>query len=78
VRYGRIRVVTPRFVAAAHRSGLPVHVWTVDDPAEMEALLDAGVDGLMSDRPSRLRDVFESRGLRLAGETTTLVRVDSG
>jgi glycerophosphoryl diester phosphodiesterase len=40
-------------------------VWTIDDPAEMVRLLDLGVDGIMTDRPRVLRDVFAERGLRL-------------
>jgi glycerophosphoryl diester phosphodiesterase len=57
-----VPVVTPGFVRAARRAGVPVVVWTIDDEAEMHRLLDLGVDGLMTDRPSRLRAVLEARG----------------
>jgi glycerophosphoryl diester phosphodiesterase len=62
-RQGPIPIVTARFIRAAHRTGLPVHVWTVNDEATMHALLDLGVDGVMTDRPRLLRDVFARRGL---------------
>jgi glycerophosphoryl diester phosphodiesterase len=65
LRIGRAPVVTRRFVRAAHRAGLPVHVWTIDDEATMDALLDLGVDGIMTDRPRVLADVFARRRLRL-------------
>lgn len=57
----RVTVVTERFVRAAHRRGVDVHVWTIDDPAEMHRLLDLGVDGIMTDRPEVLRDVLIER-----------------
>jgi glycerophosphoryl diester phosphodiesterase len=61
-RWGPLRL-DRRFVKAAHHAGLPVHVWTVDDQAEMESLLDLGVDGIMTDRPRALKAVFQARGL---------------
>jgi glycerophosphoryl diester phosphodiesterase len=65
IRVGRIRIVTPGFVRAAHRAGLPVHVWTVNDPAAMREMLELGVDGVMTDRPRVLRDVLAERGVSL-------------
>jgi glycerophosphoryl diester phosphodiesterase len=62
-RWGAVAVVDPRFVAAAHRRGLAVHVWTIDDEAEMIRLLDLGVDGIMTDRPTLLRAVLRRRGV---------------
>jgi glycerophosphoryl diester phosphodiesterase len=48
---GGTRVVSPRFVQLAHKSGVAVHVWTVDEPKDIRRLLDWGVDGIISDRP---------------------------
>lgn len=50
-------------VEVAHAHGIVVHVWTIDDADEMRTLLDAGVDGIMTDRPAVLRHVFEERGI---------------
>jgi glycerophosphoryl diester phosphodiesterase len=50
-RSGPTRVVTPRFIADAHRAGLGVQVWTVNDPARARRLLDCGVDAIITDRP---------------------------
>ncbi len=62
VRQGPIPIVDRRFVDGAHRRGLPVHVWTVDEATEMDRLLDLGVDGIMTDRPSLLKEVMVRRG----------------
>jgi len=50
-RAGRLRVVSPSLVRAAHRAGLAFHVWTVNERPDMWRLLDWQVDGLISDRP---------------------------
>ena len=58
-----IPVVDAAFLRAAHARGMPVQVWTVNDDAEMQRLLDLGADGIMSDRVTALKGVFERRGL---------------
>ena len=59
---GKLLVVDARFVEAAHASGRHVHVWTIDEPQEIEQLLDLGVDGVFTDRPEVLREVLLARG----------------
>lgn len=61
-RARRLTVTTPGFVRRAHAAGHQVHVWTIDDPAEMATLLDRGVDGLFTDRTDVLKDVLLGRG----------------
>lgn len=63
VKEGPLTIVNQRFIDRAHHAGLHVHVWTIDDAAEMGRLLDLGVDGIMTDRPVVLRQVLESRGV---------------
>ena len=62
---GRTTVVSPRFVADAHRAGLGVQVWTVDDEEVARRMLEWGVDGLITDRPDLivpLRDRVQNLG----------------
>jgi glycerophosphoryl diester phosphodiesterase len=62
LQLGGRALVDERFIAAAHARGLQVHVWTVDTEEEAAAVLDLGVDGVMTDRPAMLRDLLERRG----------------
>jgi glycerophosphoryl diester phosphodiesterase len=62
VRQGRFTLVDRRFVETAHRRGVGVHVWTINDREEMERLLDLGVDAILSDRPTVLKQVLVDRG----------------
>ncbi|MCB5290675.1 glycerophosphodiester phosphodiesterase family protein [Arthrobacter sp. SO3] len=57
--------VTPAMIADAHGLGLPVIPWTVNTTADMNRLMDLGVDGIISDYPTRLRTVMDERGLKL-------------
>lgn len=57
-----VRIVTPRLIEAAHRAGVEVHVWTVNDPDDMRRLLALGVDGLVTDRADLALRVIPSRG----------------
>lgn len=58
------RVVTPRMIADFHRHGIAVQVWTINEPEDMERLLDWGVDGIVTDRPDLLRQVLADRVAR--------------
>jgi glycerophosphoryl diester phosphodiesterase len=53
--------VTREFVEAARERNLKVHVWTVNEIAEMERLLEAGVDGIMTDYPDRLLSLIKQQ-----------------
>ena len=48
-------LVTAKLLAHAHRHGIEVHVWTINEPAEIDRLLQLGADGIVSDYPDRVR-----------------------
>jgi glycerophosphoryl diester phosphodiesterase len=62
---GYVPYTTPELVAEAHAAGIAVIPWTIDDPATMNYLIDAGVDGIITDYPDRLREVVAARGFKL-------------
>lgn len=58
---GGVQIVTKEFVEAAHERNMKVHVWTVNETAAMERLLENGVDGIMTDYPDRLLNIMQSK-----------------
>ncbi len=56
-----VRTTTPRVIAAYHSAHVEVHIWTINDPAVMSRLLDAGVDGIVSDRADLALQVIAGR-----------------
>jgi glycerophosphoryl diester phosphodiesterase len=62
VRIGRFTVITARLIRQAHERGIEVHAWTVNERAEMNRLLDLGVDAIVTDRADVLREVLMARG----------------
>lgn len=59
--FGGQPLVTPELVAHCHAHAIHLHVWTINDPDEMRALLELGVDGLVTDWPARLASLVGSR-----------------
>lgn len=62
--FGEVQLVTAESVEIAHGMGLEVHVWTIDDPAEMTSLLDLGVDAIMTDVPPLAAALLRERAAR--------------
>lgn len=62
LRLWGVPIFAGSIVERAHHLGIRVIVWTVNDPAAMHVLLSAGVDGIITDHPDRLRDVLVARG----------------
>jgi glycerophosphoryl diester phosphodiesterase len=62
-RTGRIRLLDQRLLHTAHKLGIQVHVWTINDESEMARLADLGVNGIMTDQAALLKDVLTERNL---------------
>ena len=56
-----VPIVTKELVRDAHAEGLAVHVFTVDEPEQMERMMELGVDGLFTNHPDRLRALRDGR-----------------
>ena len=55
---GSLQVISKDFIETAHKLNLQVHVWTINEPADMQRLIDLGVDGIMTDYPDRLLEIL--------------------
>lgn len=60
-RFGVVRIVSRRFIRIVHRAGAEVHVWTVNDPADMKRLISMDIDGLVSDRADLAVEAVSAR-----------------
>ena len=58
-----VPVITKNFIQTAQKESMLVHVWTIDDEEQMYKLIDLGVDGLMTDKPTVLKRALTKRGL---------------
>ncbi|HJM27852.1 MAG: glycerophosphodiester phosphodiesterase [Acidimicrobiales bacterium] len=58
-----IPLITPKFVQRVHRLGKVIHAWTINDPENISQLLDYGVDGIMTDKPETLKEIYQQRGI---------------
>lgn len=65
-RYAGFDLATRIYIEKAHGVGLPIDYWVVNDPAEAERLLDLGADGIVTDEPKLLAEVF-ARHVRTRG-----------
>ena len=55
-----VNLANKSFVKTAHRHNMAVHFWTINDPKEMKHLISIGADGIMTDYPHRLKEVYEA------------------
>ena len=63
ISFKGITIVNKKFVNLVHEQNKKIHVWTVDTQDQMQLLIDLGVDGIMTDRPSLLKDTLIKNNL---------------
>ena len=63
VSFKGITIITKKIIDYVHSQNKKIHVWTIDDEAEMQRLINLGVDGIMTDRPSILKNVLIKNNL---------------
>ncbi|MHA1973305.1 MAG: glycerophosphodiester phosphodiesterase [Candidatus Hodarchaeales archaeon] len=63
ISHNKTKIVTPRFVKAAHEKNIAVHVWVIDDRLTMEYLIRIGVDGFFTNDVWLLMEVLQDKGL---------------
>ena len=63
ISFKGITIVSESFVNLVHKQNKKIHVWTVDSQDQMQFLIDLGVDGIMTDRPSLLKDTLIKNNL---------------
>ena len=61
---GNLQVVSEEFIETAHRLNLKVHVWTINETADMQRLLEMGADGIMTDYPDRLLTLLGRKSVK--------------
>jgi glycerophosphoryl diester phosphodiesterase len=59
------KVITPSLIKYAHACNKKVHAWTIDDPVQINELLDMGIDGIMTDSPELLKSEIAKRGINI-------------
>ena len=64
-----VPILTKRFLRIAKKENKLVHVWTIDNKEEMFKLIDFGVDGIMTDKPSILKQAMTERGFSDLGNS---------
>ncbi len=61
ITQGKLKIITPAFIRRAHRNGLAVHAWTINDEEEMVQLIEIGIDGIITDLPTTLASLDRSK-----------------